>query len=477
MLVTVDGVNTPLTVRGNARFDGTLQVARTPLLTSDGSYRLIQVDGSRGTTTFSSELLPVAAGLFTFSTSYDADGVLLNVMRAAGLAAVAQGSNRTAIARHLDDTFLDPTTPALLQGEIGDLIDGSDDLNAVFDALNPEAYDAQTTMIADSSRRIANLLVNRPRECQLGQLDPWQASTRSLPCHARTWSPWVAVLGSVRKRDAFAGHPEYESQIGGIIAGIDTRPLRDLELTFAVSSQRGQIDVRAYGESDLVLADLSGHALWNVGPVRLQGVATWGYGSHNSRRMIRFDNGTTPYSANAEDDFASQHAAVSAQAGWLIEAGSIDIEPLVGVDYTWISQDEIREQNAGIFGARIKERDDDILSAVGGLRLSTAYHHTQYLHNSLLWMDGVWRPVLDLRWRQTISGYDRDVKARLASAPDTVSSFTIEGKEDKGGFEIAAGLSFVPEKADRLQFDVRYDAYRSSHTLEHDIVARVRLGF
>ena len=64
-----------------------------------------------------------------------------------------------------------------------------------------------------------------------------------------------------------------------------------------------------------------------------------------------------------------------------------------------------------------------------------------------------------------------------AHAPQSSASCTIEGKDDKGGFEISAGLAFEPEAANRLQFEPRYDAYRSSHTVQHDLVAKVRLGF
>ncbi len=465
-----------ITVQGDATFDGNIEIDLDAARPLGGTFRIIQVDGDRGASVFATESIPTSGGIFVYSTEYDADGFSLVIVESSAVA-IAQGANRSAVAAHLDSINQDVSSPADLRGQIDDFFFGTGDLNDLYDALSPEPYDAQTTLVAEGSLQVASLLLNRPRECRPGQLDPWQASTRTLPCHARSWSPWVSAIGSIRERDAFAGHPKYDSQMGGLVFGIDTRPLRDLELTFAVSSQRGQVDVRRYGESDLVLADISGHAAWNLGPVRLQSVVSWGYGSHNSRRLVQYAGGNSALNVNAKDDFDSQHVGVSGQAGWLIETGSIDIEPLVGFDYTWVSQDEVREKDAGLFGLVIDDRDDDIFSAVAGLRLSTVYHHTRYLHTSLLWMDGVWRPSVDLRWRQTFSGYDRDVTARIASAPDTVSSFTIEGKEDKGGFEVSAGLAFEPEAANRLQFELRYDAYRSAHTVQHDLVAKVRLGF
>ncbi|MCP4904735.1 MAG: autotransporter domain-containing protein [bacterium] len=477
VLLNVDGTNTPLTVMGDATFDGTLVVdTTTRLLNRGGTFRLIQVDGSRGATTFANEMLPGSAGAFSFSTLYDTDGVSL-VAAFNGAADIARGANRRAIARHLDELFLDPTTPIQLQGEISDLFMGTGNLNLVFDALNPEPYDAQTTLIAEGSRQVASLLLNRPRNCRPGELDRWQGLAEALKCHSRSWSPWLATVGGFRKRDAFSGHPEYDSEIGGAVFGIDARPIGDLDFTLAISSQRGQVDVQGYGESDLVLADVSGHVAWNLGALRLQGVATWGYGVHNSRRRIQFDEGATPVNANTEDDFGSQHVALSAQAGYLMNLGPIDIEPIAGIDYTWISQEAVHEQDGGLYSLRIQTRKDEIVSAVAGVRLSTLYHHAKYLHTNLLWMDGTWQPILDLRWREVLSGAERSLTGRLTGAPDTVGSFSVDGLEDKGGLEVGAGVSFVPENADRLQFDLRYEAYRAAHTLQHNLVAKVVLGF
>ena len=56
-------------------------------------------------------------------------------------------------------------------------------------------------------------------------------------------------------------------------------------------------------------------------------------------------------------------------------------------------------------------------------------------------------------------------------------NFEVEGEEDSGGFEVGAGVSFIPKNANRLQFDLRYDVFRSENTLEHDLVAKVRFGF
>ena len=118
-----------------------------------------------------------------------------------------------------------------------------------------------------------------------------------------------------------------------------------------------------------------------------------------------------------------------------------------------------------------------MLTTRTGLRLGTVYEYRRYVHRYLEWATGVWRPTLDLRWRQTHSGNQRDVRASLVGAPSGVAPFTVEAKEDAGGFEIGTGVTFSPKYVNRLQFQLRYDVYRASHTLDHDLSARIRIGF
>lgn len=479
--IPVDGSGaTPLTILGDATFDGTLVVQATSQLTpTNATYRLIDVTGpgGRGTSVFANEVLPGSMGLFAFSTIYDATGVSLLVQQMGTFSSVARGANQHAIAGHLDAIFLDGTSAPELQTQLNDLAFAFGQLNNVYDALSPEAYDAQTTVIADGAQRVAGLLFDRPRDCDPNELDPWQGSNAPLPCHAQRLAPWVATIGSLRERDAFTGRPEYESQLAGLVFGVDLRPVGDLELTLALATQRGTVDVENKGDTTLTLVDLTAHAGWSHGPFRVQGAAGWGFADHDSERAIRFAESATPVDLIARDDHSSQRVWASAEAGLLFELPYVSLEPLVRADWTWIDQDAIREGDASVYGLAIDERDDSIVDVSAGIRLSTVYEHRRYLHSNFEWMDGVWRPSLDLRWRQTLTGNERDLTARLVGAADTVGDFRIEGKEDAGGFEVGAGLAFVPENANRLQLDLRYELFRSAHALSHDLVAKVLIGF
>ena len=480
ILVAPDGSATvPLTLTSvtPTTLAGTLVVEPTELLTATGTYRLIEITAGRGTSEFATIDAPSTLGLLSLSTAYDATGVDLNVVASATFAGVANTSNRAAIAAYFDALEADGSTQMAIADQIAELRGSSGDLNETFDALDPTGYDAQTQVIAESSRRIANLLFDRPRQCRTGDLDDWSDRNAPLDCHAGRLGAWATAIGTLRERDAHSGQPEYEAEMGGIVLGVDLEPIGDLDLTAALTVQRGRVDVQGVGDSDLVLADLTGVASWREGPLRVQGAASYGYGSHNDRRGFTIDESATVISAGARDDHGSHHIGLSAEAGYLFDLGPVRVEPLAGLDYVWIAQDEISEGDAGIWGLRVEERDDSVLFGSAGVRLGTVYEHSAFIGERLTWMDGVWRPSVDVRWRQLLVGAERELEAGLLGAPDTVGDFTVEGEEDAGGLDVGVGVTFQPKHANRLQLEIRYDLFTGPETLEHDLVAKLRFGF
>ncbi|MEE8164705.1 MAG: autotransporter outer membrane beta-barrel domain-containing protein [Myxococcota bacterium] len=476
--LSLDENNTAFTIAGTATLDGTLIVDSDDNLPSDpiNPYPLIAaIGGASGT--FSAIQFTRASELRRFTPLYDASGlsVLYEVL---SFEQAAQTQNQIAIAGHLSAILAAGGAPPLLQRLLNDLTNSTESVSAVFTALSPEAYDAQTTIIVEGGRRIARLLLDRPRDCQTDARDPGTRLSTKPPCHSRRWSPWLATIGSFRSRDKFAGFPRYDAQLGGLIFGIDARPIGGLDLTFAIASQRGSVDVAGAESSTVTLTDLSGHAAWTHGALRLQSVVSWGHGFHRDRRVIRHSAGIdNPLDLRGLEKHDSDRITLAGEVGFRFDAGPIQIEPLATVDWAWVFQRPIQESEAGSLGIRIDARSDQLGSVSGGLRASSLYHQTGYLLSGLDWMDGVWRPQIDLRWRQIIAGDKRDIDARFRGTPAGVPDFTIQGREDKGGFEIGAGVSFVPSNANRLQMDLRYEAFVASHTLEQTLSFRVSIGF
>ncbi|MFK7894347.1 MAG: autotransporter domain-containing protein [Myxococcota bacterium] len=480
----IDGVDIPLTVEG------------TTTITA-GGLNLVIADGAAPTEGAPVQVIDAAGGLngefgfFRFQTDpvngvltplYEDDAVFIAFDPS--LSAITQGTSQRSIAQHFSDINTAGTGVGPFQSFIDTLfalnLEGATNLTPIIDGISPEGYGAQTTVMAEAGRQVSSLLMDRPRECQPGQRNRFGGSKTLLPCHARRFSPWVAGTGSFRKRDGFDDRPEYDANVGGVVFGIDARPVGDLDFTIAIASQQASVDVDGFGESEITMTDLAAHIAWTPGPVRLQLVGSWGHGFHESERRIRANLNpvAAPVDQQSDTDHDSDRATLAAEAGYLVEVGPVSIEPLVGIDWAWINQRTIDEDEAPFgLGLTIPGREDEIGSVSAGLRLTADYHHDRYISERLLWMDGIWRPTLDLRWRQYLEGEERDFNSSFDGAPRETPNFQVSSEEDPGGVEIGAGLSFIPDLANRIQIDFRYDAYVSENTLQHDFVGRIAFGF
>lgn len=479
LVVAVERTGPAITVAGTATLDGVIDIDPVDL-GEDGTFAVIDATGGRGGTEFDTIEIPSSLGLMTFSTAYTPTGLEVIAVRSNAFAdpAIAFGANHLAIAGYLDAVQLDGGGDEAVRTTLSDLATATGTLDNVFSALDPQIYDAQTAVVAESGRRVARALLDRPRECTPGKLDPWQGTRTPVHCHAHRWAPWVTGVGSFRARDSHAGRPEYDALMGGLVFGIDAPTIAGVELTLAVSSQSGTLDTAGRGHANLTSGGLAGRAAWARGPLRIQSVFSWAHTRHESSRAIFYSEGSRASRAEVgEDSFDSQRFLVAGEVGFEFELGPVSVEPIAAIDWIRVETDGITEDGAGSLDTAIESRDDDLLTSRVGVRFGTVYEERRYLHRYLEWTTGVWRPSVDLRWRQTWSGNDRDVTARLADGPTTVAPFTVGAREDAGGLEVGVGVSFVPKYADRLQFDLRYDAYRAAHTVDHDLFAQVRIGF
>ncbi|MGB0620244.1 MAG: autotransporter domain-containing protein [Myxococcota bacterium] len=475
-----DAATVAIRVAGTATLAGELALGVDPTL-SPGNYGLVEAATRIGT--FDDVALPDPSGLVTYSTVDTPTGVELVIARVGTFAdpAVAFGANNQAIGAYLDAIDGNPGTSTALTDELNLIAASNGSLNNILSALSPESYDAQTALVVEGGRRVARLLMERPRDCTPGELDPWQGTAAPLQCHARAWAPWVSAVGSYRSRNGFAGHPEYDALLGGGVFGVDAPSIAGFDFTVAVSTQGGEIDYDRFGDARLNLLEVSGYAGWSHGPLRIQTVATWAHTRHDSSRSISYVEGTGPgavfQNVNAEEEFDSQRLLLAAEIGLLFHAGPVTIEPIAAVDWATIETDGFAETKGGPWTARIERRDDDLLTTRAGLRLGSVFEYRRYLHRYLEWATGVWRPTLDFRWRQTHSGNERELRASLVGGPDDVAPFQVTAKEDEGGFELGLGVSFAPKYLNRVQAQFRYDVYHASHTIDHDLTLRFRVGF
>jgi hypothetical protein len=471
--ITLDPATT-LTILGSATFDGSLiPVVGSTITPGPAQYRVIAATGGY-TGQFQNSL---AMGTELFLTTYDTAGLLIQYF-GSGLVGVARGSNQRAIAQHLVDIAAAGSTSPELQNMLDEFDESTGVLANVFSALNPEIYDADTTVIVSAGQRVASLLFDRPRDCHVDTSPAGRRPSAQPPCPNRNGTPWLASIGGRHTREKFGAHSRYTAELGGLVVGIDLQPMEDLDLTFALASQRGTIDGEGVGKGTITLTDLSGHVAWRRGPLRVQTAASWGHGFHKRLRRIRFSEANvTAVNVRGVSEYDSDRISIAGEMGFEFNAGPIKIEPIGGVHWAWVYQRPIHESETAGFGIRIDRREDRVGSINGGLRVTTSYEHSRYLQPYLLWMDGVWTPSIDIRWRQVLTGNERELKARLEGSPEGVSKFTIEGREDHGGIEFGTAVRFLPKNASRLQFDLRYDAFVSSHAVAHNLALQASIAF
>ncbi|MFP6655381.1 MAG: autotransporter outer membrane beta-barrel domain-containing protein [Myxococcota bacterium] len=471
--ITLDPATT-LTILGSATFDGSLiPILGTTITPGATQYRVISADGGYAGQ-FQNSL---AIGTQLFLATYDEVGLLLQY---AGndLVAVARGSNQRAIARHLIGITAAGSASPDLQNMLDEFDGATGTLANVFNALNPEIYDADTTVIVSGGQRVTRLLFDRPRNCPVAERLMRTRPGAQAPCPNRDGAPWLASIGGIHTREKFGDHSRYTAQLGGLVVGIDFQPMEELALTFAIASQRGTIDGAGVGKGTITLTDLSGHAAWRHGPLRIQAAGSWGHGFHKRLRRIRFSEAdATAVNVRGVSEYDSDRISIAGELGYEFDFGPIKLEPIGGIHWAWVYQRPIHETETAGFGIRIDRREDRIGSINGGLRFSTSYEHSRYLKPFLLWMDGLWEPSIEVRWRQVLTGNERELKARLEGSPDGVSKFTIEGREDHGGIEFGTALRFLPKNDDRLQIDLRYQTFVSSHAVSHDLALQALIAF
>ena len=166
------------------------------------------------------------------------------------------------------------------------------------------------------------------------------------------------------------------------------------------------------------------------------------------------------------------------EAEYAFERGAWTLAPMASIDYTALLQDAFSETGARPVSLRVESRTDHVVTLRAGLELSGTLRKSGYWTELLEHADGVWRPVLSVRWRQVASGAERDVSARFVDdSAAAVGLLTVTGDAPGMGFEVGAGIDWTPKVADRLTFGMRYDLFAWSGVARHDLVGRVRLSF
>jgi len=464
----------PLHVDGEVRLepDGLIRFLPTAPVLVDATIVVLEADGGLVVEDPSRYLAFGETALLRAEPEFRPNELALRVT-VLDFGTAATTPNQRALGSHLD--AIDAAGPdAGLQA----LLDGLEALSPAdypiaLDQLHPEAYDAQTSAILASADRMTSALLERPSYC-IGREQERRSDPRTgLPCRTRPLEPWSSVFGLVQERSGDAGHTSHEGSAWGMLFGLDRRLGPGLLVSGSVGGSRHVLRVAQVGKARITTADFGLHAAWARGPLRLQGVAGYGYDWHESYRNIAFPG----FARTAEARFNSHRLSGRLAGGWDFDLRGVRLAPVASLDWTALFRQGFDETGAGPASLSLPSRSDAIWTTRFGLELDTAYHKKGYWTDFLEMADGVWWPSLGLHWREVASGDDRPLDARLASAPAGVGEFRVRGADARHGFEVGAGLRFTPTHADRLTIGLRYDGFFWQGVREHDFGADVRLGF
>lgn len=382
--------------------------------------------------------------------------------------------NRAATANYL--ARIEATSPP---ADLQSVIDGINGLGFAsyrqsLDQLSPEPYDAHTATTLELGNRYTQLMLERPRFCVSPRSERRDDPRTKLPCRERRFEPWAAVYGQLGDRTGEDAHISYSDEGAGLVLGLDHRLSESVLLSGTVGGAYDSLEVDGIGKGRIKTLDLGLYAGYTRGPVRVQGVASYGHGWQTQFRNLRLPT----LSRTTDAAWETNRIGARVEAEYVATLGAWDVVPLASVDYTAMLQDGFMETGARPVSLLVDSRTDNIVTLRAGVELTTALHKRDYWTEMLENIDGVWRPSLSVRWRQVVTGYDRDITARFVGDPSgAAGSFTVVGNAPNEGFEIGAGIDWTPRMADRLTFGLRYDVFVWSDVTTQDLVARVRVGF
>ncbi len=464
----------PLQVDGEATLAGRLLfTADSASGLADGTELLVlHADGGLNQSTF--DQVVGATAFLELEPRYDYNANDFKLFVRFSFATAALTSNGRATG-----AYLDVLNGLGVTGELRTLLDGLESLDTssyrrALTQLHPEAYDAQASATLALGERFMQLMFERPGHCIAAPGERRRDPRTNTPCRERRWEPWFAPYGQLRRRDGESGHISFRNNGGGLVFGVDRRFGKRLMLSGTLGTSRSILRVGGVGKGRLSAIDLGLFAGYTRGPLQLLGAVSYGHGWHQSYRNVRIPE-LVP--SGTKGTFNSHRTSLRLHGDYGFDLRGWQVAPLVSLDYTSLVQSSLAESGGGALALLIDRRSDSIATLRTGIEVSTGYHKTAYWRDLLEIADGVWHPALSVRWRQVLAGSDREITARYAGAPAAAGSFTVDARAPDRGFEIGAGLDFVPKAANRVTLGVRYDTFLWQGITSHELRGDLRFSF
>ncbi len=243
---------------------------------------------------------------------------------------------------------------------------------------------------------------------------------------------WAKGFGNFGNQGASGGFGGYDSQILGGMIGYDA-PLENINpdirvglgVGYAYSTLNAQ---NSNNNSHIGTYQATGYVGFAPGPWFVDGAVTVGWDQYGTKRNISFPG----YNRTADADFSGQQYTGMVTSGIHIPvAFDSTLTPLASLQYTHLSLDSYRENNAGDINLNVNSQGYDFVESGLGLKLAHPVFVT----------DGTFIPDVHTKWLHAFSGQQMKNTATFAGGGP---SFTTIGQHvDADTYDVGAGLTFI----------------------------------
>jgi uncharacterized protein with beta-barrel porin domain len=211
-----------------------------------------------------------------------------------------------------------------------------------------------------------------------------------------------------------------------------------------------ETDTRAKADSDRLNGGVA--LKYNPGPLLLTAAVSGGQGWYDTDRPIAF----TGFSALAQSDHDVSYIDGRFRAAYLLTNGSWYAKPLVDLDATHISLDNVKERGAAGVGLNVRGNDETVLSATPALELGVQFGSPggtvvrPYVRGGATFFDDP----------------DFVVLASFQGAPSGIGPFRIATATDDVVGNVGAGVDVIDRRGRELKlfYEGRFGDLVADHT-------------
>ena len=382
----------------------------------------------------------------------------------------------------------------------GNFVGTASDYQDLLDAIGGEDLTALATGRQLLGERTARALHRRARDPGWGEAQAIYATDATLPAPVYAgpagapigWRAAAPTMAPAAEPDVAFGNPRSRNRVGawvdafgqfGELDGDGSRGSADVDSilfggTLGVDvwlAEKVVLGLAAgYARSDLELDGREGDITGDTIQGALYGGFTdpRGYLSAYGRYAMSFQDSdrriqSTQLSRTASASWDAEDWGAGAEAGFtLFTVGDFGFQPIAGVDWLSLTEEDYRESGAGSLSLDVDP--DDLESTTGrfGARIFGKID-----------LEGIGFLVPELRgfWQREFGDRDRVLRARLIGA-STGGALVVHGAEMPRDVVIL-GVGWSGNVGERIQILLDYDALLDADRVEHQGNLAVRVSF